>query len=132
MKTSKLTSILKLLMSELHLREEGWGVKLIIDPDLETVGEVEWEPARKSATIKMWPEAKIQKDAVNEVDWIRDHAVVYTLIHELLHLRLEGHLDQDVAAKGTHPTPLFEWAIDMLARSILRGLIARKLVLPRK
>jgi hypothetical protein len=129
MTSHRLNKLTRRLGRELGLVQEGWQLAAEFNADLESAAAVAWEPSRRCAFIEIRPLPALQND-IGPHDSMRRIPVTYTLVHELLHLRLEGHLSQEEAEDSPTRTPAFEWALDKVARSICKGLLRRGKVTP--
>jgi hypothetical protein len=117
------TDLAHLLMDTLHLGLEGWEIHVHKSRQLRSAAACTWEPGRKFAIIEIWPSAQLMVDLGPHHEFL-EYATAFTLLHELLHIRLEGHLTEEDAAASQTRCPAFEWALDMVATALLRGLLS--------
>lgn len=76
----------------------------------EALGVAYWTPEYKTAVIKILDPEKLEED---------DTDVERTLVHELLHIMLQGHRTMDEVTKIYDPT--FEAALNVLADVLVDG-----------
>jgi len=76
----------------------------------EALGVAYWTPEYKTAVIKILDPEKLEEDNTD---------VERTLVHELLHIMLQGHRTMDEVTKVYDPT--FEAALNVLADVLVDG-----------
>ena len=116
------------LLDVLNLSLEGWVVKVERKPHLSSAAACTWEPGRRYGLVALWPAKKLREDLGGAHEF-RRYPTAFTLLHELLHIRLEGHLTEPEAEESPTRSPHFEWALDQIATTILRGLLADPLTI---
>ena len=122
-----MTHLLNILADTLGLTGEGWTIGHSTDRKQRNLAQIDWEPSRRAAHITLRPHGDIYLDAHKHQ---RPYALALTLTHELLHLRLEGHMEPEEAVLSPHHTPAFEYAVDSLAWVLVTGLVTAGLIDP--
>ena len=126
MKKPDVAALISTLLTHLHLAGEGWSVTFSTSSKQVNLAQIVWEPSRRFAHISLRPQRSIYADAIAAE---RPYALALTLAHELFHIRLQGHLEmEDVCAEGNPFNAAFEYALDVLARELVTGLVTRGII----
>ncbi len=103
----------RLALWQRRLQLEGWSISVeMTHPERlrpETLGNIRWDPGKKTATIRVLHAAQYRKpfdDALKDME--------FTLVHELIHLTLSP-LPRNEASRSEE-----ERAIDRLVHALLQ------------
>ena len=127
MKLSELQTLTNKLATELGLTQEGWQITVQTKRKLKNLAQTSWEPSRRSGIIVLRTQKAIYEDT-KALPKLFPYAVAYTILHELLHVRLEGHTEIADIEETTYRLPAFEWALDKLAETLVLGFVSRGII----
>lgn len=127
MTIANLRKIGRAIEKELNLFSEGWVIEYRYNARIDVLANASWEPSRHSARIQIKSHAAVYTDSLYDAE-MAQYAVACTLCHELLHVRLEGHLEMEEMNTMGYHTPAFEWSLDQLAKVVVSGMVSRGLL----